>query len=1261
MEILEAIRARHSVREYLGRPIDRDTAGALSAKIKEINIAGNLHAQLVLDEPKAFLGPLAKYGKFRNVTNYIVMAGKEDARSDESGRPCLEERVGYYGEQLVIYAQTLGLNTCWVGLSYSKVPGTYTLEKGEKIICYIAIGYGATQGVAHKTKTIEELSNAGGGLPEWFTAGVEAARLAPTAVNQQKFFFEYAGRCAGSKKDIVEARRKFSVIGYTWTDLGIAKYHFEAGAGKENFEWRQAMKSIAIVLLCTAGLVFSGQTMYSRPVTEAVQNGNELTVNSLQQKGILHGTVSDETGPVIGASATVSGSMNGTVTDLDGHFTLEGLVRGDVITISCIGYENVEIVYSGQDNIAVRMNASAEFLDATVVTALGIKRSEKALSYNVQSVDGSSLTAVKDANFINSLNGKVAGVTINAGASGSGSGTRVVMRGVKSITKSNLALYVIDGLPMYNLSSGGSGSIYSDQPGTDGVADLNPEDIESITMLTGPSAAALYGNAAAAGAVLITTKKGEAGKTTVTYSNTTTFSRVSMMPQMQSRYGNAPNDISSWGEKVDNDYDPADFFRTGVDEINSISFSTGNSRNQTYASASSTNSTNILPNSGYNRYNFSARNTSTFLNDRMVFDFGASYILQNDKNLTAQGLYYNPLPGLYLMPRSESFENVRIFERWDEAKGYNVQYWPYGSVTAGLQNPYWVQHRELRENKKTRYMLNASLKFIITPWLNIAGRVKVDNYANRLTYKMYASTDENFSGENGNYRDVQTTLKSTYADIMATVDKRIRDWSLNINLGASIDDSREEYIGYDGGLDIPNFFAVHNIKFERGWKPKQGGWHDQAQAIFINAEVGWKSIIYLTATGRVDWESELAYSNYSCFMYPSVGISAVLSSLFDAPDWLSFLKVRASYAEVGNSYGRYMTTASYPYDEQSKSWSTTTSYPNYDLKPERTKSWEAGIDANFFNDLSLKLTYYHSNTFNQTFYASLPSSSGYTSIPIQSGNIMNEGIEAGIGYDHKWGGFSFGAHYTFTWNRNEVKRLADGAVNPFTGETIRMEELTVGGFGQTDAKVILRTGGSTGDVYAQKKIARDLNGYILNDPNTGLSVTSGDYFKIGSILPKANMGLSLDFGWKGIALGMTFNARLGGIVMSETQATLDRYGVSEASAAARDNGGVRINSGLVTAKNYYQTTAGIVTNYTYDATNVRLGQLNLNYTLPRRWFRDKCTLNVGFIAKNLWMIYCKAPFDPELTTAVSSNYYQSFDSFMLPSTRTMGFNVRVQF
>lgn len=982
---------------------------------------------------------------------------------------------------------------------------------------------------------------------------------------------------------------------------------------------------------------------------------------------LVKGFVSDKSGPVIGATVMIKNSTVGTTTSADGSFSLEAK-KGDVLLVSFIGYKALEIPYAGQTELRITLEEESTMVNTVVVTALGIKREEKSLSYNVQQVKAEELTTVKDANFMNSLVGKVAGVTINAGANGPGGASRVVMRGAKSLTGSNQALYVIDGIPMFNFStspmfnSQTEASSMSEQPGTDGVADINPDDIESISMLTGPSAAALYGNAAASGVVLITTKKGQADRTVVTLSNSTTFSRVYMMPRMQSKYGNAVGQIASWGSRVDSDYDPRNYFNTGANVINTVSLSTGNQKNQIYASASTTNSTGTLPNSEYDRYNFSARYTSKFAKDKLSFDLGTNYVKQTDLNMMSQGIYYNPLPGLYLFPRSDNFEDIRLYERYDAALGYNTVYWPYGNNNVGMQNPYWVQNRELRENKKDRYMLSGSLKWEVTDWFDIAGRVKVDNYHNVNTYKLYASTDNLWAGANGSYRNVTSDLKSTYADVIATVKKSWNDWSLNVNVGASLNDSKYESVGYNGQLaEIPNFFTVKNLDRDTKYKPTQDGYHDQAQALFANIEVGWKSMLYLTLTGRNDWESRLAYSNYTSFFYPSVGLSAVVSNMFNAPKWLSFLKVRGSYTEVGNSYDRYMTKVYYKYDGESGSWSSSSTYPNLDLKPERTKSWEVGVNARFLNHINFDLTYYRSNTYNQTFYAKLPPASGYVDTPVQSGNILNQGIEMALGYNNEWGDFSFSTNYTLTWNENKIISLVDGVRNPLTGELIEMgDEIEKGGFGGLDAKLILREGGSMGDVFAYHLLKRDFNGYIYDDPSAGLSVEEKKTF-LGSIFPKANMGWNTHFGWKGLDLGMTFSARLGGIVMSATESYLDQYGVSERSAKLRDAGGVKINEGMVDAQKYLSVISGNAAYYTYDATNIRLQELSLNYTLPKKWFRDKVRMTIGFVGKNLWMIYCKAPFDPELSAEVMSNYYQGFDSFMLPSTRNFGFNVKLQF
>ena len=987
-----------------------------------------------------------------------------------------------------------------------------------------------------------------------------------------------------------------------------------------------------------------------------------------QEGRILHGAVTDEANlPVVGAAVVVKGSNTGVTTDVDGKFSLSGLKAGDVLEVSFLGYDTAEVIYNQQTALTIVLHEASTAIDNVVVTALGIKRSEKALSYNVQQVSSDQITTVKDANFMNSLAGKVAGITINSNAAGPGSASRVVMRGIKSISGSNQALYVIDGVPMYNFSAGGGGG----QPGTDGVADINPEDIESVSMLTGPSAAALYGNEAASGVVLITTKKGSSDKMNITYSNSTTFSQVAMMPQMQSKYGNNANESSSWGGIVNSNYDPRDFFRTGLNEINSLTLSAGNAKNQTFLSAASTNATNIIPNSNYNRYNFSVRNTTTFAKDKLTLDAGASYIVQNDKNMMAQGQDNNPLIGLYLFPRGENFDDVRMYERWNEEFGVPEQFWPYGGKAQdGSYNPFWMQNRMVRQNKKSRYMINTSLKWQVTDWLDITGRVKLDNYENTYTYKAYASSNQRIGATagRGSYTENTSTSKNTYADVIATVNKTFgEDWSLNVNLGASINDSQYNTIGYSGGLNLLNFFAIHNIDFTQSFTRTNSAWHDQTQAVFANAEVGWKSMLYLTLSGRNDWDSHLAYSNYSSFFYPSVGLSAIVSNMFDAPNWLTLLKVRGSYTEVGSAYNRFMTTISYPYN--GVSWDIQSQYPNLDLKPERTKSWEIGLDARFFGSLKVNLTYYKSHTYNQTFNVDISDTSGYSSLTIQTGNVMNEGVEFSLGYDKQWGDFSFFTNYTLTWNNNRIDRLSEGITNPVDGTPIELEDLSYGSFNGLSAGVRLRTGGSMGDVYQSQEFRRDEYGYLLLADNTlqmqNIANTS-DYELLGSILPKANMGWQLGFGYKGLELNAMFTARIGGICLSRTQSILDSYGVSKASADARDAGGfvpVEQVYGTVDIplRSFYGATASYAPFYTYSATNVRLNELSLNYTLPQKWFRNHVKMSIGFVGKNLWMIYCKAPFDPELTTSASSNSYQSFDYYMLPSQRTYGFSVKLQF
>ena len=481
----------------------------------------------------------------------------------------------------------------------------------------------------------------------------------------------------------------------------------------------------------------------SAAAQEGNQQGKERTIT---------GVVSDDMGPLIGVNVLIKGTSNGCITDLDGNFTLTTTEANPVIVFSYIGYTTQEIPVKGNAPINVMMAGDTQQLEEVVVTALGIKRSEKALSYNVQQVNTDAITSNKDANFVNSLSGKVAGVNINASSSGVGGVSKVVMRGTKSIMQSSNALYVIDGVPIFSGRGTAGGKEFDSQGSSEPIADINPEDIESMSVLTGAAAAALYGSEAANGAIVITTKKGKEGKVSLTVSSNTEFTNPFVMPSFQNRYGTGTGGVMStsgamsWGAPLsaanNYNYSPRDdYFQTGIVGTESISLSTGTEKNQTYASAAAVNSKGIVPNNKYNRYNFTVRNTTTFLDDKMTLDFGASYILQNDQNMTNQGTYNNPLVGAYLFPRSNDWSDISMYERYDAARKIYTQYWPVGDEGMVMQNPYWINYRNLRQNKKDRYMLNAGLSYKILDWLTVSGRVRLDNSNNDYTEKFYASTN----------------------------------------------------------------------------------------------------------------------------------------------------------------------------------------------------------------------------------------------------------------------------------------------------------------------------------------------------------------------------------------------------------------------------------------------------------------------------------------------------------------------------------------
>lgn len=978
---------------------------------------------------------------------------------------------------------------------------------------------------------------------------------------------------------------------------------------------------------------------------------------------MIAGRVTDQNGvPLVGVSILVKGSARGTTTDVSGRFVLR-IEPGDVLVASYLGYESVEVAADSRTGVEIRMQESSKALDAVVVTALGIKRSEKALSYNVQGVQGEDMNIVKDANFMNSLAGKVAGVSINASAGGVGGATRVVMRGTKSISGNNNALYVIDGVPILNVTGGSVDSEYG-LAGGEGISDINPEDIESVNVLTGPSAAALYGSAAANGVVLINTRKGSAGKPKITVSNNTTFSSPFMMPEFQNTYGNKIGIYASWGEKLakPSSFDPADFFNTGALVQNNVSLSTGNDRHQTYISAGTTNGTGILPNHEYSRYNFTFRSVTKLWRDRLTLDYGGSYIIQRNQNMSAQGKYFNPLTAVYTFPRGEDFSTVQAYERFDTGRNMFLQYWPWGDQAMNMQNPYWVQYRNMRTNKRDRYMLNLNAKYQVNDWLDIAGRVRIDNTVGENEKKYWASTIQLFAGENGSYFANKQHVKLFYGDVIANVDKRLgKDFTLAANVGASWSRERSDLVGGGGKLDIANFFTLNNIIKEYRTLEQNRKHSMLTVSAFANLELGWRSMLYLTATARNDWASSQSGTEQLSFFYPSVGLSAVVTEMVRLPRWISFLKLRGSYAEVGSPLPQYLSSATYQFNSSTGYYETYTRFVPDKLYPEMTRSWEVGMDLRLWQErLTLDITYYKSNTNKQTFQIPISGSSGYSSMVVQSGCVQNKGVEAVLGVKLRSGDFSYNASFAYTLNRNKIKSMVP-YYTTLDGQVGSLNQITKSNIDGGAASFLLREGGTMGDLWTKNVIKKDEDGNYLVNAGGKLEIAALSQ-KVGSVLPKYTLSMNNDFRYKGFRAGFQLHARVGGKVLSATQAYLDGYGVSKASAAARDNGGVPVNQGKVDAETWYTTigTGKVYSHYIYNASNIRLQEASIGYTLPKRWFRDVCSIDISLVGRNLWLIYCKAPFDPESASSTDT-YYQGIDFFMQPSLRSYGFSVKLNF
>lgn len=1012
------------------------------------------------------------------------------------------------------------------------------------------------------------------------------------------------------------------------------------------------MKGLATVLMTIAGLFLSAGIGYSQP------------------GGGISGTVTDESGePLIGASVFVEGNSGvGTVTDLDGRYSLSVPEGSTALVFSFIGMKDLTEQINGRSVINAVLAAEFDALEATVVTAMGITKSEKSLSYNVQ--ETKLQTVSPSGSFVNSLNGKVAGVAINSSSSGVGGGSRVVMRGTKSISGNNNALYVIDGIPMPSLAGEQPEGVFAGAGQTgDGLAAINPDDIESISVLSGPSAAALYGSSAANGVVIITTKKGTKDDFSVNFSNSTSFSQAYVMPRFQNTYGvSEAGSYQSWGDKLatPSTWNPRNFFQTGFNTTNSLSVATGNEKNQTYFSLASTNAEGIIRNNDFDRYNFSIRNTSNFLNDKLTLDLSANYTYLSEKNMVSQGQYMNPVLPVYLFPAGGDWSMIEIFERYNADRNMKTQFWPYDHDLS-MQNPYWITDRQLYHNQKNRLMATAQLKYEIAPWINISGRAKIDKTDELQERKFNASTMTLFASDAGYYSHNSLSTTQMFAEALVNINKYFLDDKLSLTavLGANV-----EHVSYaqdmvEGNLAlVPNLFTFANIdRNHNGTSLTQSGYEKQKQSIFANVQVGWNNMVYLDVTARNDWSSTFAGSDYGSFFYPTVGLSGILTEIFPAlkGDFLNYWKIRASYSEVGNDPAPFLTNPTRPVSDGNVNLRGRRN--NTDLQPERTYSYEVGTNLYFFkNRLKIDATAYYSQTDHQFFETALPSSSNNLSIILNAGVVNNMGVELSASWNQEFAcGFNWRTYMTYSHNKNVIQDVLHRWYDAETGTVLSIPNMEKGGMG--GVKTILKKGGSMSDIYVTS-LKTDEHGAIYVHPSDQTVATDYEYIYAGDTAPKHLLSWGNEFSYKGFNLSFLFNARIGGVAVSKTQAIMDYYGISQDTADARDNGGALVNGRRIPAQAYYQTIGageGVLSQYVYDATNIRLAELSFGYDFPvRKWCNWLKGLNVSFVAHNVAMILLKAPFDPEMTSNTGT-YNQSLDYFMQPSTRNLGFSVKLKF
>lgn len=969
------------------------------------------------------------------------------------------------------------------------------------------------------------------------------------------------------------------------------------------------------------------------------------------------------------ASATikVKGGNAATTTNADGVFSLNAPSGSFTLQISSSGFATKEVtVGATQTTVNVTLTAQSTDLSEVVVTALGIKREKKSLVYASQQVGGDEIRRAAGPNFMEGLSGKAAGVDIKISASGAGGSTKAVLRGAKSLLGTSEALYVIDGVPMVNNKGGQPGSYGGNDRG-DGLSAINAADIETISVLRGANASILYGSQGANGVILITTKKGRAGKTVVDFNSSTVFEQVTGIPDLQFDYGTLGGDLN-WS-KVKGSYQKdyvKDFFQTGTTATNAVNVSGGNNQTTAYFSYSNISAKGTMPTNTYTKNTITLNQSTKLFNDKVVLSSNVIFANEKSYNRPGAGYYNNPLTGLYTFARERDFaaykSNYQIF---DPVRNLYKQNWY--STYEFQNNPYFEINNNSKLAINNRVIANVKLSYDIAKHIKFETRANID-YNDVLYDNRYAAAGNSVSvSPNGSWSYTKYKDQSLYADGIFTYNNKFGDFSLTGLLGASYTKNTfNDGMNVANGtvaLQYPNFFSFSNMPYNVIFNSTLS--RTIKQGAFASANIGYKEMLFVDVSARNDWASTLALTGNQSYLYPALGLSAIVSQMVKLPEVISYLKVRASHSETGNEVPFNVVN---PWNSIGGAGGPSgigginrnTQVPFTNLKAEMIKSDEVGTEIRFLKGrLGIDFTYYNAVSTNQFLSLAAPSGSGYSSYYVNAGKIVNKGFEVIIDAEPvRTTNFKWKTAINLSQNKNEIVELI--ASNP---------NYQVGGDDEGFASII-KAGGSFNDLYIFK-FNVNAAGQIILDAK-GVPTKAATQVKVGNVNPDLIAGWNNNITYKDFFLSALINGKFGGVAFSKTEAFLDSYGASQRTADARANATMPINavSSTGTAVTsidpaiYYSAIGDrnkIMEPYVFSRTNVRLGQLALGYTLKIKNanlpIKDA---SFSLVGRNLFFLFKDAPFDPEQSMS-TGNGMQSNDVFSMPSTRSVGFNVKLTF